>query len=431
MHDYVLHAGRFESFPGERKMNEMAKQSAPSGDGKVSSYGWKALAGSAVGYAMDGFDLLILGFMLSAISADLQLSPTQAGSLVTWTLVGAVAGGLIFGALSDIYGRIRVLTWTIVLFAVFTGLCAIAQGYWDLLIYRTIAGIGLGGEFGIGMALAAEAWPANLRARATSYVALGWQVGVLGAALLTPALLPHIGWRGMFVVGVVPALVAWVIRSHLHEPEVFVKSTSKRKTMGESFRLLFKDAAATKVSLGIIILCSVQNFGYYGLMIWMPNFLAKQLGFNLTKSSMWTAVTILGMMFGIWAFGQLADRIGRKPSFLIFQAGAVVMVLFYSNLTDPTAMLWAGALLGMFVNGMMGGYGAIMAEAYPTEARATAQNTLFNIGRGVGGFGPIVVGALAQSYSFPVAIGMLAAIYVIDMLATVTLIPELKGTELK
>ena len=179
------------------------------------------------------------------------------------------------------------------------------------------------------------------------------------------------------------------------------------------------------------MLCSVQNFGYYGLMIWMPNFLAKQLGFNLTKSSMWTAVTILGMMIGIWAFGQLADRIGRKPSFLLFQAGAVIMVLFYSNLTDPTAMLWAGALLGMFVNGMMGGYGAIMAEAYPTEARATAQNTLFNIGRGVGGFGPIVVGALAQSYSFPVAIGMLAAIYVLDMLATMFLIPELKGTELK
>ena len=136
-----------------------------------------------------------------------------------------MAGGLIFGALSDIYGRIRVLTWTIVLFAVFTGLCAVAQGYWDLLIYRTIAGIGLGGEFGIGMALAAEAWPANLRARATSYVALGWQLGVLGAALVTPALLPHIGWRGMFMVGVVPVLVAWAIRSHLHEPEVFVKST--------------------------------------------------------------------------------------------------------------------------------------------------------------------------------------------------------------
>lgn len=153
---------------------------------KVNSYGWKALIGSAVGYAMDGFDLLILGFMLSAISADLNLTPAQGGSLVTWTLIGAVFGGILFGALSDKYGRVRVLTWTILLFAVFTGLCALAQGYWDLLIYRTIAGIGLGGEFGIGMALAAEAWPARHRAKAASYVALGWQVGVLGAALLTP-----------------------------------------------------------------------------------------------------------------------------------------------------------------------------------------------------------------------------------------------------
>src|SRR5512133_2010289 len=122
--------------------------------GAVSSYGWKALAGSTVGYAMDGFDLLILGFMLPAIIADMHFTPTQAGSLVTWTLIGAVAGGLIFGALSDHFGRIRVLTWTILLFALFTGLCAFATGYWDLLIYRTIAGIGLGGEFGIGMALA-------------------------------------------------------------------------------------------------------------------------------------------------------------------------------------------------------------------------------------------------------------------------------------
>src|SRR3984957_15580076 len=190
---------------------------------RIGSFSRKALAASAIGYAMDGFDLLILGFMLRAISAELHLTPPQAGSLITWTLIGAVAGGILFGMLSHYYGRVRVLTWTILLFAVFTGLGALAQGYWDLLFYRTIAGLGLGGEFGIGMALVAEAWPASQRARVSSYVGLGWQLGVLAAALLTPLLLPVIGWRGMFALGLAPAVVSFVVRRRVEEPALFVE----------------------------------------------------------------------------------------------------------------------------------------------------------------------------------------------------------------
>ena len=184
----------------------------------------KALIGSALGYAMDGFDLLILGFMLRYIAKDLSLSPAQAASLVTATLVGAVVGGIVFGMLSDRIGRVRVLTYTIVIFAVFTGLCGLAQGYYDLSAYRTLAGVGLGGEFGIGMALVAEAWPSSMRARASSYVGLGWQLGVLAAAIVTPILLPVIGWRGMFMLGSSRG-AAYFIRNSLHEPEVFVKKS--------------------------------------------------------------------------------------------------------------------------------------------------------------------------------------------------------------
>ncbi|AUT70344.1 MULTISPECIES: MFS transporter [Paraburkholderia] len=393
-------------------------------------YAARALIASVLGYAMDGFDLLILGFMLPVIAADLHLSSTQAGSLVTWTLVGAVAGGVIFGVLSDYFGRVRMLTWTILIFAVFTGLCALAQGYGDLLAYRTIAGIGLGGEFGIGMTLVAEAWPAAQRARVSSYVGLGWQLGVLAAALLTPLLLPVIGWRGMFALGLLPAVVSFFVRRRVEEPALFTERVA-RGMRKAPMKLLVADARTIRASVGVVILCSVQNFGYYGLMIWLPTYLSKTFGYSLTRSGLWTAVTVLGMAAGIWLFGVAADRFGRKPAFLFYQAGAVVMVFVYSQLSTPFALLIGGAVMGMFVNGMIGGYGALISELYPTDARATAQNVLFNIGRAVGGFGPVAVGALAARFSFATALGVLASIYLLDILATLFLIPERRGATLE
>lgn len=413
----------------QQQESSVINDAAPSSQSNP-TYAKKAVLASAVGYALDGFDLLILGFILTAVSAGLGLTTTEAGSIVTWTLIGAVIGGIGFGILSDYVGRVKVLTWTILLFAVFTGLCAIAQGYWDLLIYRTIAGLGLGGEFGIGMALATEACKAHQRARTTSYVGLGWQAGVLAAALVTPLLLPIIGWRGMFAVGVIPAVVSFFIRRYIDEPALFVKNQQVERT-ANPIKMLVQDKATTKTSLGIVILCSVQNFGYYGLMIWMPTYLSKQFGYSLTKSAMWTAVTVIGMVIGIWLFGQLADRLGRRPTFLIYQVGAVIMTYLYAQFTQPMELLFGGAVMGMFVNGMIGGYGALIAELYPTHARATAQNVLFNIGRGVGGFGPLVVGALAASYSFSAALSLLGAIYILDILATLFLIPERKGASLE
>jgi MFS family permease len=129
-------------------------------------------------------------------------------------------------------------------------------------------------------------------------------------------------------------------------------------------------------------------------------------------------------------FGHVADRLGRRPAFITYMLGAAIMVVVYSRLTDPIALLVGGAVMGMFVNGMLGGYGALMSELYPTAARATAQNVLFNVGRAIGGLGPVVVSAVAAAYGFDTAIALLALLYIADVLAFWLLIPDRNGAEL-
>jgi benzoate transport len=409
----------------EHSQTERPADAATPDDERVTPYGRKAVFAATLGYAMDGFDLQILGFALPAIIVSLNLSTTEAGSLATITLIGTVVGAMIFGTLADRYGRVKMLTYSIILFAVFTALTALSQGFVEMAIFRFIAGAGIGGEFGIGMALAAEAYPALKRARATSLVGVGFQLGVLFAAIISAPVITLWGWQGLFIIGILPAFVAAIFRSRLHEPEAFVKQKEAAALAKppNPFRLLVADRTTTRTSFGIVIICSIQNFGYYGIMTWLPTYLSKQIGLSLTASAAWTAVTIGGMIFGILLFGQLADRIGRRKAFWIFQAGACIALFGYSQLTAPLAVLAGGAVMGVFANGMLGGYGAIIAENYPTSARATAQNVLFGIGRGVGGFAPLVVALLATSMGFATALSFLALIYIVDMVAML-LIPE-------
>jgi MFS family permease len=267
----------------------------PTQDANMDSYGRKAVFASSIGYGLDGFDLLILSFALSGIMATFHLTDTEAGALTTLTLLGAVLGGIVVGILADRFGRVRMLTYSVILFAVFTGLSALATGYTDLAICRFIAGIGIGigGEFGIGMTLAAEAVPARMRARATSWVALGFQFGVLAAALLFAPIITAFGWRGLFVVGAFPAVVAVIIRKPLHESPKFLEKAANvdlgvPKVRGNSLRLLVGNKKAVRVTIALIILTSVQNFGYFGIMSWLPRYLSTQFHLNLTNSSIWT-----------------------------------------------------------------------------------------------------------------------------------------------
>ena len=297
---------------------------------EMKHYAGKAVFSAAVGHALDGLDLMILSFALSGIMATFAVDNTTAGMLTSITLAGAFLGGLIFGKLADKYGRIKVLTYSVIFFGVFTLGSAFAPNFEVMALCRFLAGLGIGAEFGLGMAIAAEVSSPENRAKSTSAVGLGFQVGVLCASLSSAPIIAAFGWRGLFVVGFIPAIIAIIIRAFVPEPPIYEEHKASGKAHGK-LSDLFATPERVKFSIIIIILCTVQNAGYFGIMTWLPKYLNSELGLSLTSTGLWTAVTVLGMMIGISVFGFLADKAGRRPAFWTFQVGAAHRRLLYGH----------------------------------------------------------------------------------------------------
>lgn len=414
---------------------------------------WKVMWASIIGYAMDGLDVLILSFAMAAIVSEFGLTLGEGGLIATYTLIGTVLGGYLFGIFADYYGRVHTFSLTIIIFSIFTGACAFADNVTHLNILRFLAGLGLGGEYGIGMTLVSETWPAAKRARATAGVAMGWQAGAVLAAILAAVVLPDYGWRGLFLVGVVPALLAAWARHGIKEPPMWVKRKEMKKALAarkangdaltaeeeeqlaeaKKFPLahLFAGPSKTVTTLSLTVMTSVQNFGYYGIMVWLPMILLKEHGLTTKSMSGWMIVTVIGMIAGIYVFGYLCDRLGRKVPYLIFYVCAAAMVYIYVNLGTPIALLFGGAFLGFFCNGMMAGYGTLLSENYTTDARSTAQNFIFNTGRAVGGFAPAIIGALAQSHGFSAAFALLSCVYIAAAVNVLLFIKDTRGTVIR
>lgn len=397
---------------------------------KATPYQKKTLFASTVGYALDGMDMMILGVCFSLISVSFNLSKTDLGTLTSVTLLGAVLGGILFGVLADKYGRVRVFSWTILIFSLFTGLCAISPNYESFLIFRFLSGLGLGGEFGIGMTLVSESWPKHKRSRATSIVALGFQAGIILSTLTVNFVGQAYGWRWAFAVGVLPALfVAWT-RKGLEEPEIWQNLKDQNKNeiaVGK----LFKTPKTTATTIGLTIACAVQNFGFYGLMVWMPSMIASELKLPFKDTLYWTISTTIGMSLGILIFGWLCDKFGRRPSYIIFLLISAISIWFYFQQTDMIILIIFGSAIGFFVNGMMGGYGALLAEHYPTDVRSSAENIIFNVGRGIAGISQVLIAYFATVYSISYALALLSATYLLSAAAFVFLIPETKGKALE
>ncbi|PKG23053.1 MFS transporter [Niallia nealsonii] len=389
------------------------------------NYRKKTVVASVAGLTLEGMDIMFISFAMSMIIANFNIDLATGGLISSITNIGMLVGGVIFGIMADKFGRVKVFTYTIILFAIGTALTGLAANIEQVYLFRFIAGLGAGGEYGIGMALVAEAWPKNKQGRASSYVSVGAQYGVILAALLSAIILPTLGWRALFFVGVLPVIFAFFVRRNLEEsPEWLAaqkeKKNSKKKEQGKLAQL-FKTPRTAFTTISLAIMATVQIAGYNGLMIWLPSMLQQSQGLSVSSSALWTISTAVGMIIGMLTFGQFMDRFGAKRSYGIFLLASSAAVFLYSNAEGSIGVLLGGAIVGFFSNGMFAGYGALISSYYPVSIRSTATNTIFNFGRAIGGLSPILVGYILQEYDVTAAMTYLAILYCLSFFAMLSL----------
>lgn len=399
---------------------------ASSKSNQLDSYQAKVVASTASGFGLENMDVMFLSFALSSIIADLHLSGTQAGLISTITNIGMLLGGIFFGILADKIGRVKTFSHTIFIFAFATAAIYFANNLTMVYLCRFIAGIGAGGEYGIGMTVLAESFSKEKLGRVSSWVGMAGQVGAIFAALLAALILPKFGWHALFLFGIIPVVITFFARRHLRESKTFTNSSKKTKG---NIKQLFATPKIAYQTLALMVMAIVQIAGYFGLMNWLPTIMQKQL--NLTVgSSTWMIATILGMCAGMLTFGWILDNLGPRLAFGIFLTASAIGVYVLTLPSNVWSLIVVGAIVGYFSNGMFAGYGAIVSRLYPTEVRATANNVIMNVGRCIGGFSSLAIGYLLDNYNIMTVMMFISTLYIISLLVMLT-ISNLKAANYK
>ncbi|KRN99879.1 MFS family transporter [Companilactobacillus kimchiensis] len=384
------------------------------------------VASTASGFGLENMDVMFLSFALSSIIAELHLSGTQAGLISTITNIGMLLGGIFFGILADKIGRIKTFSHTIFIFAFATAAMFFAHSLTAIYICRFIAGIGAGGEYGIGMTVLAESFSKEKLGRVSSWVGMAGQIGAIFAALLAALILPTLGWHALFLFGVIPVIITFFVRRHLRESTSFTNSSKKKHG---NIKQLFATPKIAYQTIALMVMAVVQIAGYFGLMNWLPTIMQKQL--NLTVgASTWMIATILGMCAGMLTFGWILDNLGPRLAFGIFLTASAIGVYILTLPSNVWSLIIVGAVVGYFSNGMFAGYGAIVSRLYPTEVRATANNVIMNVGRCIGGFSSLAIGYLLDNYNIMTVMVFISTLYIISLLVMLT-ITNLKAENYK
>lgn len=396
---------------------------------------WKTLVAAQLGWMLDAMDIMLYAFALGAIQKEFELSSAQAGALASVTLVASAFGGIGFGVLADRIGRARSLIISILLYSIFTSLTATAGSLWQLVLWRALVGLGMGGEWSAGSVLVSESWPSRHRAKAIGFMQAGWAIGYILAALLAAAILPKLGWRVLFLLGIFPAFFTLWIRRNVQEPEIWKSRASAPGIRRYVSPDLFRPPLLRRTLLGSLITMLVL-FAYWGLFTWMPSFFSRPIeqggaGLGIVRSSGWIIPMQIGAFFGYSSFGFFADRFGRRPVFAFFLVFAAILVPVYGQLVrHEVALLVLGPFIGFFGHGYFSVFGVMLSELFPTHVRATAQGLVYNIGRAFSAFAPFTIGALADLHGIGTALAITSAFFFLGGIAIFSL-PETKGQELQ
>jgi MFS family permease len=397
----------------------------------ITSHERRSLVAGGLGWMLDAMDVMLYSMVLAHLMRDLGMDKGTAGLLNSLTLFASAAGGFIFGFLADRVGRTRALMLSILIYSVASGACGLSQTVVQLAMFRFILGLGMGGEWTTGAALIAETWRAEHRGKALGLMQSTWAIGEMIAALVVGLVLPRFGWRAVFFVGILPALLVLWIRRRVREPPIWMeRGRADKNPLDALLRggLLRHGLLATAMN-------AFSMFGYWGLFTWIPAYLSLPVeqggrGLGILQTTTWLVVMGVGKWLGYVLFGFSADAFGRRRSYVVYLLAAAALVPLFGTVQSATALLLLGPFVAFFGTGFFSGFSALASELFPTAIRATAMGLTYNIGRGLSAAAPFVVGALANAYGLGSAFFLQAAAFFVAALLAL-LLPETKGKALE